>query len=178
MKTRDQIILDQLIELCEVNQSVEFDVSVPIEGQENEIILVFDDREYALSELNITLHEIEWLQRLGKIALVHKLFLKSLNKHEFSRTTYSVFIPPDTDEFYELVNRNEWRPITVISLIGGVLVCLMAVVMIVYNVSLSGYDTHYGGGYSYNTLTPYGALLIGVGVLSVGLFGMPRWWKK
>ncbi|MFT5802392.1 MAG: hypothetical protein ACI956_002210 [Nonlabens sp.] len=178
MKPREEEIVEQLTELCRVNESVHFDISIPALTGEGTGDICFEDVTYSLSTLNLTLHEIEWLTRLEKISIVHKYLFKQLALNEISRTTYSLFVPTKSNIVYEAPMDYKWKPISIISLIGGVLISIMAIVIVANNTNIVGYDTHYGGGYGYHTLTPYGTLCIGIFVILIGVSTLPKKRKK
>jgi hypothetical protein len=174
MKTREEEVLEVLTRICEVNESVHFDISIPASINEGNGEICFEKVSYPLVELNLTLHEIERLERLEKISVLYRYLFKQLRQHEMSRTRYSLFVPTKTKVVSELLNDTKWKPLSIISLIGGILICAMAILMVANNANIVGYDTYYGGGYGYQTLTPMGALLIGIFVLWVGISTMPK----
>lgn len=167
--------MDRLSELCAINKSIQFEISVPILHQQTNTVLVVDQASYKLAELEISLDEVEWLARHEKITIIERVFAEKLEKDEYSRTRYSLLIPSSKT----ITDRpKKWTPLAVISFVGGFGICVMGVVMSISNVRVVGFDTHYGGGYGYHELTYQGALLIGGLVFVCGLFSMPKWWKK
>lgn len=178
MKTRDEEILEQLTELCKVNEYAHFDISIPVLTDEISGFLCFESKSYSLEELQLTLHDIEWLERHEKISIVRKFRFKELSQDEIARTSYSLFVPSKTEIFYGSQSTGKWEPSTIIALFGGVIVCAIAILMFAQNASIVGYDTFYGGGYGYHTLTPPMMLFLGLIILFFGIFTIPKRKKK
>ncbi|MCJ8289669.1 MAG: hypothetical protein HRT58_03905 [Crocinitomicaceae bacterium] len=174
MKAREEEILEQLNELCRVNEYSHFDVSLPTLKEDIEGYLCFEHVSYSLEELQLTLHDIERLERLGKISIVHKFRFKELSQNEISRISYSIFVPSKTEVRYGSPSEDKWKPMTIIALTGGLLICIMAILMVANNANIVGFDTTYGGGYGYHTLTPKATLCLGIFILLIGVFSMPK----
>ena len=174
MKTREEEIYLQLTELCRVNEYAHFDIAVCAIKENGEGYLCFEDTSYSLEELQLTLHDIEHLERLEKISIVHKFRFKELAKDEISRITYGLFVPSTTQIVYGSPNEEKWRPVTIIALVGGILICTLSIIMVANNANIVGYDTNYGGGYSYQTMTPKATLCIGLLILLMGVSLMPK----
>lgn len=122
----------------------------------------------------MTLHEIERLERLGELGKVHSFRFKELKKNEISRTTYNIFASKKIEAYLPSLDKNKWTPLTIISLIGGLSACIGAILMFYHHVNIVGYDTYMSGGYSYETLTPPGVLLLGIFILIIGIIGIPK----
>ncbi|NVK65880.1 MAG: hypothetical protein HWE22_14900 [Flavobacteriales bacterium] len=176
MKTREEQILEQLTELCRVNEYANFEISVPASTDDGPGILCFENKSYPLDELNLTLHDIERLERLDKISIVRKFRFKELSQNEISRTCYSLFVPTNSEIVYDSPSSQKWRPVTFVALFGGTAMCIVSIIMFYTKTAIVGYDTHYGGGYGYHTLSAPGMLLIGLGILVFGLVMVP--WRR
>ncbi|PHR26351.1 MAG: hypothetical protein COA38_15070 [Fluviicola sp.] len=175
MKPREEKILEQLTKLCEVNEFANFDVSIPVSTHEASGFISFENKTYSLEELRLTVHDIEWLERLEKISIVRKFRFKELSQNEIARTCYSLFVPSKSEVIYDSPSSRKWRPVTFVALFGGTAMCIVAIIMFSTNTSITGYDTYYGGGYGYHTLTPAAMLFLGIIVFFFGMTLIP--WK-
>lgn len=176
MKNREDEILEQLTELCRVNEYANFEISVPASIDEGHGFLCFENTRYPLEELNLTLHDIEWLERLEKISIVRKFRFKELSQNELSRTCYSLFVPTNSEIVYASPSSQKWKPVTFVALLGGTAMCIASIIMFSTKTAIVGYDTYHGGGYDYHTLSAPGMLLIGLGILVFGLVMVP--WRR
>lgn len=176
MKTRDEEIVEQLAELCKVNECVNFEISVPALRDAGSAFLCFENRSYSLEELRLTLRDIERLEGLEKLFVTRKFRINELSQNEIARTCYSLFVPSKPEMEHSFSPIKMWKPVTFVALLGGATMCIAAIVMFSTHTALVGYDTHYGGGYGYHALYPEGMLLIGLGVLVFGLTMVP--WKR
>lgn len=169
MKPRQEEIFDQLEELCRINEFANFDISVPANIEGGAGNLCFESKTYSLDELNLSLEDIEWLERLDMLSIVRKHRFKELSQNEISRTTYSLYVPTEITEVH--TTPNFIGAVNYIALIGGILITALGAYMYIQNINLVGYDTYYGGGYGEETLTPQSALLIGVILILAGIIG-------
>lgn len=174
---RLQQVLDLITDLCEVHEYSQFEVSVTTDA--DTVLFRIQDNVYTLNEMEITIEEIERLERHDQIAIVTLHRFKTLRKNEILRTTYSLFAPSKGPVIYSgRLNEDKWKPLSIIAFFGALLAFVMAVFMLKHNVNIVGYDTFYGGGYGYQTLSVSGVIVLGVFFLFVGLGTMPRKKRK
>jgi hypothetical protein len=162
-------IYNQISELCTANNTVEFDITVSIE---NEAYFILKEDRIPLSKLNLSILDIQHVLDFHKIVRIREYWLKELATDELYRHTYSLYITLEVDA-------PEREPKFLrfghyIALCGGLMITLLGIYMEINQLNLVGYDTHFGGGYSYKRLTGPGIILIGAILLFMGISGLKR----
>lgn len=158
---------ERLKKLCSEHQITNFDISMSIKDSQYDCLIIAEHR-ILLSELHLSVKDIEHLLRLSKIKKMPSPYTKTLAADEYSRLTYTVFIPEEVDDS----SSNFLDPMYYISLGGGFIVLMLGMYLTMHKRGLVSYTTHYLGSYSYETLSPYGALFIGLFLLGIGILGL------
>ena len=162
-------IYDQLSELCSANNTVEFDIIVSIE---NEAYIIKEDR-IPLSKINLSILDIQHVLDFHKIIRTREYWLKELATNELYRHIYSLYITLEVDapepepKFLRLGYY--------IAIYEGLIITLLGIYMITLQLNLVGYDTYFGGGYSYKRLTGPGIILIGAFFLLMCFSSLKRY---
>lgn len=159
MTSEQERTLKAIIAYCKEKATQNFDVITTIEESNEVVYLDVNYKKTLAKDIGVTINSLESLVRIEKLELIKTYKTKNLSKKIISRRTFSIEVNHKKVAPFESVT--VWI-FTHIALVSGLIILMIGIMLMISKVNLIGYDTNYGGGFSFKTITPSRMILIGI----------------